>query len=1366
MKKHLFSSFTASLLCFCLTASMAFAEETAQKIFGKDNPFTIQELPAGQLKTKLQELDAPAKEKAMNWLNKITFYEFDAAEHLRVDNEGGIFTVCPIGHTCGGVDCADAAHADDGATAPQSIPTKEVAGTSEATRTTEKAEPGVEAASVLISNPPKYNSKPDAIYHIYLDFNGGVVTGKQWNTSAGIPIWDCYPWSEDGDLNTFNDSEQAIMKRTWERIAEDFAPYNVNVTTDVDFDPANNLTYDKNKVAWVMITPTSDKGGNACPHAGAGGVAYLDVFGQTDFAQKYQPAWVAIQDGQDDTFAEVTSHEVGHNLGLSHDGKGAAPYYSGHGTGNISWGPIMGASYGRNVTQWSKGEYNGANQFQDDLAIIANKLGYRVDDHGNTAGTSSPLTITGIPPVTIVSTTPETDPTNASPLNKGIIEKSNDVDVFSFQTGDGLVTLNVNSWVTPTNTVGNNLDISLELRNSQGDVVAVANPDTNASATISESLLSDTYFLFVKNSGAGNPQSGTPTGYTNYGSLGQYFISGTITEATPTLRLLSITPNEGDLGTTVRCVITGRLFEPTTTVSLKKTGYPDIVGTMVQYTSPTSMTFDFNLTGVAIGEWDVFAQNLPVGMNPAETSTLPDAFTVTLPVVPFFEENFDADSNLPTGWLTYSTTGATLLWEVVSDMSQTPANSLNADAPSYVATKYVESPPISIPAGSINLELSFWQFCDLESGYDGGTLEFSIDGGDWFDVSKTGSGASFKLNGYNKLISTQFNSPIAGMRAWSGDSKEYIQSIISLIDTTKYANKTLRVRWLLACDNTVATGRWDIDTVSLNGSIAPGGVAPINYLDVASTSVLSFSGTRGGPFAPNPQTYTLTNTGPDSIKWKATKTTNWVTISPTIGNLNPGGTQTLTVSINSNSISLPIGSFSDLLTITNLEILEGEITRDINVTVNSIPATVTLGNLAQTYNGYPKSVTATTNPTGLPVDITYNASSTAPTNAGSYAVIATVNHTHYAGSASGTLVIAQVTPTVTSWPTATSIPLGQAVSSATLSGGTASVAGAFSYDSPGTVLALGTQAVLVTFIPSDATNYASISGTVDIKVYPLSTDLVLTTVNNVSNSSWTVVDLGKTYTSPVIIATPIYSSSTLPPAVTRIRNVTASTFELKLDRADGSSAAITMDVAVVAVNEGVYTVAEQGVKMEAVKFNSTLTASGTGSWNAEAQSYQNTYTTPVVVGQVMSYNDSRWSAFWSMGAKKTAPVSAKKFSVGKHVGLDPNKTRANETMGYIVIETGTGTMDGIRYQAQIGRDIVRSFGDSANPYSYPLSGFSTVSAAAISQTGMDGKEGSWAVLSGNPALSTTALKLHLAEDAFNNSLRKHTTEQVAFIVFE
>lgn len=60
-----------------------------------------------------------------------------------------------------------------------------------------------------------------------------------------------------------------------------------------------------------------------------------------------------------------------------------------------------------------------------------------------------------------------------------------------------------------------------------------------------------------------------------------------------------------------------------------------------------------------------------------------------------------------------------------------------------------------------------------------------------------------------------------------------------------------------------------------------------------------------------------------------------------------------------------------------------------------------------------------------------------------------------------------------------------------------------------------------------------------------------------------------------------------------------------------------------------------------------------------------------------------------------------------------------------------------------------ALGDSATPYSYSLSGsLATVSTAAVSQSGMDGNDGAWAVLSGIPHVTTTSLNLHAAEDEF------------------
>ena len=80
--------------------------------------------------------------------------------------------------------------------------------------------------------------------------------------------------------------------------------------------------------------------------------------------------------------------------------------------------------------------------------------------------------------------------------------------------------------------------------------------------------------------------------------------------------------------------------------------------------------------------------------------------------------------------------------------------------------------------------------------------------------------------------------------------------------------------------------------------------------------------------------------------------------------------------------------------------------------IGKAAATVVFTNLATTYDGAPKPVTASTTPTGRTVTFLYNGSSTPPTDAGSYPVTATITDPNYQGSATGTLVIAKAIATV------------------------------------------------------------------------------------------------------------------------------------------------------------------------------------------------------------------------------------------------------------------------------------------------------------------------------------------------------------------
>ena len=76
------------------------------------------------------------------------------------------------------------------------------------------------------------------------------------------------------------------------------------------------------------------------------------------------------------------------------------------------------------------------------------------------------------------------------------------------------------------------------------------------------------------------------------------------------------------------------------------------------------------------------------------------------------------------------------------------------------------------------------------------------------------------------------------------------------------------------------------------------------------------------------------------------------------------------------------------------------------------PADVILGDLVQTYTGSALTPAVSTDPAGLNVVVTYDGSTAAPTNAGSYALVATIDEANYVGSTAGTFVIEAATATI------------------------------------------------------------------------------------------------------------------------------------------------------------------------------------------------------------------------------------------------------------------------------------------------------------------------------------------------------------------
>lgn len=351
------------------------------------------------------------------------------------------------------------------------------------------------------------HSRPGAKRTVMLDVDGvggpwGGSIGSAWSRSYTGGDGVAEPYDRDGDPAVMGTGEIAEIYSIWQRVAEDFAPFDVNVTTQEPGLAAIERSGSGDDVYGTRVAITSSSTGCGC-----GGVAYVGVFDLTSNHSAYQPAFVYNEGAK--AAAEAASHEAGHNLGLSHDGTASVGYYEGHG----DWAPIMGVGYYEPISQWSKGEYSGANNGEDDFIVAeANGAPLRTDDHGVGA-----------------SATPA-----GSDGASGTIERASDVDELSLTlTSDATVTFDV----APAS-VSPNLDLRATLIRD-GVSLVVADPLSAATSTdlaaglgasITADLTAGTYTLSIEGVGARDPAT---TGYSDYGSLGAWTLSisgGTWTE--------------------------------------------------------------------------------------------------------------------------------------------------------------------------------------------------------------------------------------------------------------------------------------------------------------------------------------------------------------------------------------------------------------------------------------------------------------------------------------------------------------------------------------------------------------------------------------------------------------------------------------------------------------------------------------------------------------------------------------------------------------------------------------------------------------------------------------------------------------------
>ena len=264
------------------------------------------------------------------------------------------------------------------------------------------------------------------------------------------------------------------------------------------------------------------------------------------------------------------------------------------------------------------------------------------------------------------------------------------------------------------------------------------------------------------------------------------------------------------------------------------------------------------------------------------------------------------------------------------------------------------------------------------------------------------------------------------------------------------------------------------------------------------------------------------------------------------------------------------------------------------------------------------------------------------------------------------------------------------------------------------------------------------------------------------NDTFTTVNLVNTYQSPIIVCAPAYTSGI--PRTVRIKDVTSTSFKVRVQNPSGETCPATT-VHYIVVEEGVWSL-PNGMRLEAKKY-STNTVGENNNWAYDTRSYSQTYSGNIVVlHQVMTYNDPTWITTYvsKLNSRIDPPSSADTgFRIALN-GAEAVNSHGTETIGYIVIEEGYGTLNGTKYEVKRTADAIQGF-DNSPPYytAFSQTFTSTPEVVVSSQEEMDGGNGGWIV---DHTVNQTHCGLMVDEDQVQDAERSHISETAGFWVFE
>ena len=228
-----------------------------------------------------------------------------------------------------------------------------------------------------------------------------------------------------------------------------------------------------------------------------------------------------------------------------------------------------------------------------------------------------------------------------------------------------------------------------------------------------------------------------------------------------------------------------------------------LYGYIIRDTLPANVTFISGGVYDAVNRVVSFLVNQDVGISQNYSFTVKVNNGAYYPPVRLIDESV-VNNALSSFWTTSSSTSTS--WMTSTTKSKTAPYSLFTPNLASISDQIIETTdPIYLPSNPPYL--TFQSYVNAEPAWDGGVVEISMDYGlTWSDL-----GSSFLSGGYNATLSSSLN-PLSGRKAFTGNSKGFIKTVIDLSD---YEGQTVKFRFRFGSDASFAATGWYIDDIQI-----------------------------------------------------------------------------------------------------------------------------------------------------------------------------------------------------------------------------------------------------------------------------------------------------------------------------------------------------------------------------------------------------------------------------------------------------------------------------------------------------------------------------------------------------------------------